>query len=287
MAEVDIAEEVTEVDEVLDELSTEMSEKIDVSTESIGTDSDFIFNVSSDIEDATSSAAESEMSELSNSATGFSEESLGLNEAGDDSVSSLASENLDESEIADSLVNAKAEEEAAANPSAGDGGLKSTLIKVGKGILIVSNVYLLLDFFGKQIYGLVKVIEDAMKNPDWKSNLTADDRTTITTVQNAIMHMKTIIQSWKLQWETLKQDPVGLGTLPVTIGGKMRQVPVIDIIYFILRDMQAVSVDSYNYSTDKIIYMISSTANNYKNWLLLISKKVATNKLHFYHHRRY
>ena len=271
MADADIVEEITEVDELLDEIGTETSEKIDVSTESIGTDSDFTFNVSGDIEDATFSAAKTEMSDLlSNSESGDSLSSSWFSKTGYDSVSSLSSRTLDESEIADSLVNAKAEEEAAANPSAGDGGLKSTLIKVGKGILIVSNVYLLVDFFGKQIYGLVKVIEDALKNPDWKSKLTADDRTTITAVQNAIMQMKTIIQSWKLQWETLKQDPVGLGTLPVTIGGKTRNVPVIDIIYFILRDMQAVSVAT---TIAQIKLLISLTANNYNNCMVTLNSK--------------
>lgn len=238
MAKAEALEEIAELDAALEEVGVELSEEVSIVSKEIGTEvSDLTFNISEEIRDITLEASDGEMLNL------LSNDELVnlLDQMGDETTSTMASEGLDRASISESLSSSSAEEQAVRNPAAGGGGRLSTLARVGNGLLIAGNIYVMIDFFGKQIYGLYQVIKDASKNPDWKNQMTDDDRKTLNAVQAALTIMGTITQSWSAQWEKLQEDPVGLGMLPVKIGGKTCQVAVIDIVYFTLKDMQAVS----------------------------------------------
>jgi len=254
MAE-DIATEVEEVESEVVELSAETSTEVDVVSEAVGTNlNEMTFNVSEDISEATFSAAQSESSAMLSEGGSLNDS---ITEIGEDAVANLSDQGLDGAEVSDRLSSSLAEQQAARSPSVGEGGKSSTLARVGKGLLLAGNIYIMVDFFGKQIFGLFQIILDTTKNPEWKMQLTDDDRKTLTAVQTALTTMKTLTSSWDEQWKKLEQDPVGLGTVPVKFGGKTRDVPVIDVVYFTLQDMGAVSLSIDNILRSSVLSMVS------------------------------
>ena len=111
---------------------------------------------------------------------------------------------------------------------------------IGKGVLIVVNVYMVADFIGRKIVDIIALVKDVNKKYDWKGQLTNDDKKTLEKFSSDLPLLYTILQSWKGQWEELKKNPQGLGTVTVTVGEKPTDVPVIDAVYCTLSDMEQV-----------------------------------------------